>query len=134
MNKDSILKHIGKRLAKFRSELGLKQKELAEILGKTTSAVANWEVGRASIPLESLIILMDRYDLNPIWLIRGEGPMFLTELSLIKKEKLDKDELLKELLSDSWIRELLELYIKGTECHAAVGYKLKKLLEDLQEN
>jgi len=134
MDSKTLAKAIGKRLAKFRNRIGLKQKELAEALGRTTSSVGNWEIGKAFIPMDVLFELMDRFDLNPIWLIRGDGPMFLSKLFPAKEKLLDKEQLLKGLLSDPWIRELIELYIKGADYHAAVGHKLRELLESLEDN
>jgi len=128
-------KEIGRRLAKFRKKLKLTQRELGEILGKLTTSVSNWEIGRASIPMESLIIMMDKLDLNPIWLIQGRGPMFLSEVYKAKVEEVkpNAEKLLSTLLSEPWIRELIELYVKGAEYHASVAHKLRKLLERVDD-
>ena len=81
-------KALGRRIAYLRRKLGLKQKDLAAILGRTTAAVASWEVGKNLVPTDIVAKLVKEYKVNPLWLLFGEGPMFLGDiLSFTEKKK-----------------------------------------------
>lgn len=59
---------LGQRIKMIRSELNLSQKELAEKIGATVSAVSNWECGRNNpntIMMQRLDKLADGYYLSP---------------------------------------------------------------------
>jgi transcriptional regulator with XRE-family HTH domain len=121
----------GRRLSALRRKLKLSQKELAEIVGRTTSAVAHWETGRYVIPTEILAKLIELYRVNPLWLLFGEGSMFLDSTSTEKvKEKgiYSVTELKGKFLL---IRETAEDMIKSGEYQTSAGRKLKKLLDEL---
>lgn len=59
---------LGQRVKAIRSELNLSQKELAEKIGTTISAVSNWECGRNnpnSVMVQRLDKLAGGYYLSP---------------------------------------------------------------------
>lgn len=59
---------LGQRVKAIRSELNLSQKELAEKIGTTVSAVSNWECGRNnpnSVMVQRLDKLAGGYYLSP---------------------------------------------------------------------
>ncbi|RAN53787.1 hypothetical protein B8A42_08645 [Dolosigranulum pigrum] len=59
---------LGQRVKAIRSELNLSQKELAEKIGTTVSAVSNWECGRNnpnSVMIQRLDKLAGGYNLSP---------------------------------------------------------------------
>lgn len=59
---------LGQRIKAIRSELNLSQKELAEKIGTTISAVSNWECGRNnpnSVMVQRLDKLAGGYYLSP---------------------------------------------------------------------
>lgn len=59
---------LGQRVKAIRSELNLSQKELAEKIGTTVSAVSNWECGRNnpnSVMIQRLDKLAGGYYLSP---------------------------------------------------------------------
>jgi len=127
----------GRRLSALRRKLKLSQKEFAEIVGRTTSAVAHWETGRYIIPTEILAKLIELYRVNPLWLLLGEGPMFLEDVSVkgVEKERNLITELERKFLL---IKETAEDMIKSGEYQASAGKrltsageKLKKLLDEL---
>lgn len=67
---------IGKRVKDMRKELGLKQDELAEILGFGKSALSMIETGKAALSERNKNILVQKLNLNPEWIEAGIGNMF----------------------------------------------------------
>ena len=131
MEREFDLKAFGKRLAYIRRRLGLKQKDLADLTGRTAAAVSAWEVGKGIMPVDIFAKLVKVYKINPLWLLFGESPVFLEDISARGSEensiysvaKLEKKFLL--------IRETAEDMIKSGEYQTSAGKKLKKLLDEL---
>jgi transcriptional regulator with XRE-family HTH domain len=131
-------KACGRRLLTLRRRLRLSQKEFAEVVGRTSSAVAHWETGRYIIPTEILAKLIELYRVNPLWLLFGEGSIFLDSTSTEKvKEKgiYSVTELKGKFLL---IKETAEDMIKSGEYQTSAGKKLtsageklKRLLDEL---
>lgn len=81
---------VGKRIKEKREQLGLKQSELAEMLGVTKGAIGNYENGVSSPKEEILLKLFDVLDVEPNYLFQDsfkeiETPVTLDELDLIEK-------------------------------------------------
>ena len=73
-------KDIRTRLKLLRHTLDMTQSQFAEIMGITQSTYAYIEKGhRASITLDQLLILHDKLDINPNWVLLGEGDMYMSE-------------------------------------------------------
>ncbi len=56
-----------------------KQTQLAKWLGFAQPTVNNWINGNALPGLETAVILANKFDCNPIWLITGSGSKYLSE-------------------------------------------------------
>lgn len=72
-------KVMANRMKKLRKNLGLVQEDLARQLGiaiKTISAIEN-ERHLPTIPI--IISLMTNYRVSPLWLLKGEGEMFIKD-------------------------------------------------------
>jgi transcriptional regulator with XRE-family HTH domain len=67
---------IGARVRLFRKHLGLKQKELAEVLGISYQSLSDIEKGRNKPNFEFIFKLATRYNINLDYLIKGEGDFF----------------------------------------------------------
>jgi len=52
-------KTLGEHLKKRRIELGLFQKQAAELLGVSASTVLNWEKGKTEPPIESIPVILE---------------------------------------------------------------------------
>jgi transcriptional regulator with XRE-family HTH domain len=73
-------KDIRTRLKLLRHTLDMTQSQFAEIMGITQSTYAYIEKGhRASITLDQLLILNKKLDINPNWVLLGEGDMYMSE-------------------------------------------------------
>jgi transcriptional regulator with XRE-family HTH domain len=70
-------KNIAERLKLVRKSLKLTQKQLADIIGISQGFYANIEKSRYKIDHEHIIQLSNNFNINPTWLLTGEGEMFL---------------------------------------------------------
>ena len=72
MEKD-YFKEIGKRLKGLREEKGLKQREMAEIMGLTLRHYQRFEYGEVNTPATALKFFADFFDVTADYLLgRGE--------------------------------------------------------------
>lgn len=62
---------IGKRLAKRRKELGLKQYQVCEMINVNYKYLSNLETGRSSPSLEALMDLCEALQVTPDYLLMG---------------------------------------------------------------
>lgn len=77
---------IGERIIKLRKTLGLTQTEFAQELGITQQFVSQIEKGVREASEQLLKHLCDRYNTTMLWLVKGEGEMFLSPEEIIKKQ------------------------------------------------
>ncbi len=83
---------VGARLKQIRSIFNeggkLSADQFAFLLGETRDKIANYELGRASLPIRVLYELYKR-GINPIYIISGEDSIFANnEVGQIFKEKI----------------------------------------------
>ena len=72
-------KVFGERFRKVRDELGLKQQDIAKSLGVSQSYISGIEKGNKN-PSETFVeLLCCKFNINKMWLLNGEGPMFLDD-------------------------------------------------------
>lgn len=65
------------RVSQVREHLELSQDKMARQLGLSLRAYANYERGERTIPVELLRALYERFSVDPIWLLTGDGHMIL---------------------------------------------------------
>ncbi|MFM0239750.1 MULTISPECIES: helix-turn-helix domain-containing protein [Paraburkholderia] len=65
------------RIAQVREYFALSQEKMAERLGASLRAYANYERGERSIPIELVRALYEQFSVDPVWLLTGNGPMIL---------------------------------------------------------
>ena len=68
---------VNERFKKVREYLGLSQRDLARELGITERTVRNYEVGKIEVPKTIILALQALFNINPNWLLTGQGEMFL---------------------------------------------------------
>jgi len=85
------MREINERLKLIRQNLGLSQQKLAEELGLQRNIVADVERGKVKNPNFKLLRkLEEKYNINPDWLLTGEGEMYKTQKGGINvAEKLE---------------------------------------------
>ncbi|MEL7128613.1 MAG: helix-turn-helix transcriptional regulator [Pseudomonadota bacterium] len=62
---------VGARLAISRSEIGISQAVMAEAIGVSHRAYHSYEKGKRGIPIEALIKMHSRYEVDVAWLLLG---------------------------------------------------------------
>ncbi|WP_170349669.1 helix-turn-helix domain-containing protein [Ruegeria atlantica] len=65
------LSSLGARIAIARNELGMSQAKMAEALGISLRAYQSYELGKRSIPVERLVELHRKYDVDLNWILLG---------------------------------------------------------------
>ena len=82
------LTEIGERIKKVRKELGLTQEDMAKKLGISRESIVKYERGDIMPSQKFLKLLKYELEVNPNWILTGEGEMFLND----EKEKIIKIE------------------------------------------
>lgn len=59
-----------------RMELRMTQRQMAEVLGVSSQSLSNIEAGGRSIPKSLQALMVEKLNVNPHYLLTGEGPMF----------------------------------------------------------
>lgn len=141
--KDDILKPgelvgLGKRLIRVREHLGLKQKQLAEDLGLSSSYLSDIEKGKSNPGFNFLMRLYRKYKVSLDWLLIEEGDMFCG-VGLKEKGRLpefnfgDQTERVIEMLdimdkSPFFLSYMMSQYIKSFyEYENVINKDLEKL-------
>lgn len=62
---------MGPRLAITRNEIGLSQAAMAEALGVSPRAYHSYEKGKRGVPVEALVAMIERFDVDVSWLLMG---------------------------------------------------------------
>tara|TARA_R110002051_G_scaffold45702_2_gene92193 strand:+ start:1620 stop:2042 length:423 start_codon:yes stop_codon:yes gene_type:complete len=66
-----LFAEIGARLAICRSEIGVSQAAMAEAVGVSHRAYHSYEKGKRGVPVEALIKMQDKYEVDVAWLLLG---------------------------------------------------------------
>ena len=114
---------IGERIKTLRKELKLSQAAFGEKISVKRDVVANMELERA--PVKELVIKMicRTYNVNPLWLEKGEGEMFLELPDVIL------DDLAVEYDLSPTEKNIVTNYLKmSPEDRRKVSELLRKLL------
>jgi transcriptional regulator with XRE-family HTH domain len=90
------------RLKKIRKTLMLHQKEMAKMMKVTLRAYQRYESGEQKPSYEKLVNLLDELkDINPTWLLTGEGPMFVGGSKVVDIKDIPKEQI-KEFIEEFW--------------------------------
>jgi transcriptional regulator with XRE-family HTH domain len=107
-------KEIGRRFFEFRTLVGKSQTQLAAELDVYQSTITNIERGM-TFPAAIYIIYCHRhYNLNPTWLLCGEGLTFISE---------------KDFLKQPWMKSLLPCHIDINDPMYENYYQLSTLMQ-----
>jgi transcriptional regulator with XRE-family HTH domain len=96
--------HSGIFLKKIRKKLGLSQQEMADKLGITKQSISKIETGTNDLSKNLIGALVDYYNINPNYLLSGNGEMFQDKEQDINnaiKDKLNLTEDEFKLLKDA---------------------------------
>lgn len=101
---------IGKFIGEVRKEKGLKQAELAEMLGVTSKTVSRWETGKYMPDLSLFTDISNILGITINELLQGER--------LIKKKNSDSIEIeIKLEIEENQYKELFNFFLDGSSKH-----------------
>jgi len=89
---------IGERLKKARQSLGLKQTEIAKVLGFKSNFLSRIESGTKNPPKELIELFSLRYKINANWILTGEGDMVIENTDTINTTPIVKE--MKNLINE----------------------------------
>jgi phage repressor protein C with HTH and peptisase S24 domain len=72
---------IHARIKILRERLQLDQREMGRQIGRSVATWSALETGRNKLTEETILLLVEKFNVNPQWLLLGTGPMLLTEES-----------------------------------------------------
>lgn len=87
---------MGERIKKLRSERGLSQEQLAELLGVSRQAVSKWERVEASPDTDNLIALAELYGVSLDELVLGKSAVSKPDAETITIKKGNKTVLIQD--------------------------------------
>ncbi len=112
---------VGSRLREYRKHKKIMAKTIASLIGISQGSLSDIENGKTKPSSDTLASIVRHTDINPAWLLTGEGPMMRGEIKeeldgvskLILESMRDMDEegrrdVLKYLQERKLIAELLE--------------------------
>lgn len=100
-----FLREMGERLRVQRKKMGLTQEKAAELLGISTTFYGEVERGNRRLSLEKIVLVQEKMDLEPSYLITGKC---ITETSMAELFKDCPKE--KEVIVEQLLRYITLLY------------------------
>jgi len=71
------LGNINERIKELIKILKIKKKDFAEKLERSSGNISDWLSGRGNVSKSSIDKICKEFNVNPDWLVNGEGKMFL---------------------------------------------------------
>jgi len=75
--KQELSQEVGQRIRQMRKDLDIKQKDFAAVIGISVSYLADIESGRTGPGYLFFYQASKEYNINPVYLLLGEGPKFI---------------------------------------------------------
>lgn len=82
--------NIGERLKAIRHKAGLSQEQFAGALGYSKRALFSWELNATEPPIAILSKIRELYDVDPEWVIMGDGLTPPSHYGPVDWERLDR--------------------------------------------
>lgn len=93
----SVFTSMGARLAIARNEVGLTQTAMAEAIGVSHRAYHSYEKGQRGLPVEALVAIADRFDVDAAWILLGTKAVRAAhDFDALKKIEISLDQHLNE--------------------------------------
>ena len=118
-------KEVGERIKKAREARGLKQKNLAEILGMNRSNISRMESGNVMPKIKTLLKIKDTLHISIDWLLTGQGVM--ESLGTFGEYNEDIREMLENMQKHRRVKHaVLEFYLTYMAKNIRPKNKVKK--------
>lgn len=105
------MKNIGQRLREFRKDLGMSGKVFGEKIGLSKTMLSDREQGKRNILVEDIYKIKQEFNVNPNWLILGEG----------KKNLCDNEE----------NQELIDMISQSSDSELYVDFMKKDIINKI---
>jgi transcriptional regulator with XRE-family HTH domain len=92
----SVFTSMGARLAIARNEVGLTQTAMAEAIGVSHRAYHSYEKGQRGLPVEALVAIADRFDVDAAWILLGTKAVRAHDFDALKRIETSLDQHLNE--------------------------------------
>lgn len=101
-------KNFASRVKALITELNISQAEFGRLIDKKPAFISDVISGRSLLSAESLTLIRNKLNVNPLWLLAGEGEMFVSEVELKRDQATDQAvELSRFVNRNPEIRELV---------------------------
>jgi len=87
---------IDVRLREIRKYKRLTQDDFAKKIGLKQGSIADWERGKSSPSIDTLVIIANSFNINLHWLLTGQGEMFLGQTPQTSEFQANNNELEKQ--------------------------------------
>lgn len=112
---------LGARLFELRKRLNMSQEVFGSHIGMTKSAVSKIEKGWSSLTEKNVMLICEKFGVNEVWLLRGEGKTF--------KENPGANQVMQMLhITDPLDYEIIHAYLQLDEKYRAAFRELLKEL------
>ncbi len=81
---------VGTQIKKYRSEMGISQEKLAEMVYVSRQTVSNWETGKNYPDIHSLLLLSSLFKVSLDQLIKGDVAIMQQEITEMEIKKLNR--------------------------------------------
>ena len=130
-----VLKAVAERLKAIRAELQLSQKEFGARMGTSNTYISTLESAQTGPGYYTLYKLTKYYNINPLYLLHGKGPVFIDlEEKQEKEPKPEIEEKPEPLPIDNdnpQIREMLAYFERSPMVkYSILGYYSRFVIEN----
>ncbi len=87
---------VGRRIRAYRKKKGLTVKQLAEIIGISQGSLSDIENEKTKPSAKTITSLVRNTDINPTWLLTGQGEMFKKPVKELPIEPMTAQEILQK--------------------------------------
>lgn len=91
-------KSFASRIKDLITELKISQAEFGRLIDKKPAFISEVVSGRSLLSAESLTLLRSKLNVNPLWLLAGEGEMFVSESAILDEKESEEFRLVNVYL------------------------------------
>ncbi len=124
----------GQRLRDLRKYFDLNQKEFADRVGMRESSISAIETGKRTIGKRIAIDISRSFNTNPLWLLLGEGNMFLMDDNGEEKQHTDTSATANEPQISYATAQMQQLLLKSPELLNRDTILAKELIDVLAKS
>ena len=124
---------IGERIKSYRVRKGIKLRDFAKLIGISQGGLSDIENDKTKPGANTLVSIVQKTDINPGWLLTGEGDMFIKPVC---QETEISSEVLEALKSNPTIEKIVRMLgkIKDKDVlHVFSILEEKEKVRDLEE-